>query len=59
MSGSMDSTWRVWDTGTGECVLTLKGHSHGEVTSVCFSGDGGRVVSGSWDKTLRVWDVAM
>ena len=56
--GSGNGTLRVWDTGTGECVLTLEGHSE-SATSVCFSRDGRRVVSGSRDNTLRVWDVAV
>ncbi|ETO03433.1 hypothetical protein RFI_33974, partial [Reticulomyxa filosa] len=33
----------------------LKGHSSG-VTSVQFSRDGNRIVSGSFDKTIRLWD---
>ena len=31
------------------------GHSR-EVTSVCFSPDGSRIVSGSDDKTVRIWN---
>ncbi len=28
VSGSKDKTLKVWDVATGECVATLKGHSH-------------------------------
>ncbi|MGH8629520.1 MAG: WD40 repeat domain-containing protein, partial [Burkholderiales bacterium] len=33
----------------------LRGHEH-EVSSVAFSADGTRIVSGSGDKTLRLWE---
>ena len=37
----------MWDAVSGECVLgPLEGHTDG-VTSVSFSGDGKRIVSGS------------
>jgi WD40 repeat protein len=39
-----------------ETSLTLKGHS-GPVTSVSFSPDGKRIVSGSRDSSLKVWDI--
>jgi WD40 repeat protein/tRNA A-37 threonylcarbamoyl transferase component Bud32 len=48
---------KVWDTATGQEKLTLKGHT-GPVTSVGFSADGQRIVSGSDDKTVKVWDAA-
>ena len=34
----------------------FKGHED-VVSSVAFSGDGRKAVSGSWDKTVRLWDV--
>ena len=36
-------------------MRTLTGHSD-EVTSVAFSQDGRRVVSGSGDKLVKIWD---
>jgi WD40 repeat protein/serine/threonine protein kinase len=36
-------------------LFTLQGHRD-EVTSVAFSSDGSRIVSGSLDKTLRIWN---
>ena len=37
---------KVWDADKGTETLTLKGHT-GEVSSVAFSPDGKRIVSGS------------
>jgi len=45
----------VWDAQKGTEVLALKGHT-GYVTSVSFSPDGKRILTGSWDKTAKVWD---
>jgi len=39
-----------------ECTLT--GHSN-YVTSVAYSPDGKRIVSGSGDRTVKIWDMAM
>ena len=41
----------------GQETLTLKGHSW-VVSSVSFSPDGKRIVSGSSDNTLKVWDIS-
>jgi hypothetical protein len=45
----------VWDTENSAELLVLKGHTQG-VTSVCFSPDGKRILSGSGDRTAKVWD---
>ena len=46
----------MWDTETGQLTLTLTGHSS-LVSSVGFSPDGRRIVSGSGDGTVKLWDV--
>jgi WD40 repeat protein len=56
-SGSNDLTVRLWDVSTGECSLTLQGHTNW-VQSVAFSADGKILASGSDDQTVRLWDVS-
>jgi WD40 repeat protein len=46
----------LWDTGTGRRLDRPAGHT-GAVGSLAFSGDGGRLASGSPDGTARVWDL--
>lgn len=53
MSGSRDTTLRVWDVTTGRCEHVLTGH----VAAVrCVQYDGRRVVSGGYDYMVKVWD---
>ena len=56
VSGSEDSTLKVWDLGTGTCTATLIGHTN-SVRCVAITPDGRYAVSGSNDETLKVWDL--
>ncbi len=56
-TASADHKVKVWDSGTGENLLTLEGHMS-YVESVAFSPDGQHLVSGSLDNTVRMWNIA-
>ena len=45
----------VWDARSGAVEHILKGHT-AEVTSVAYSFDGTKIISGSNDKTICVWN---
>lgn len=57
ISGSDDTSIKIWDVASGVCIQTLDGHKR-PVTSVCISSDTCYVASGSSDNTVKVWDVA-
>ncbi len=56
-SASYDSTARVWDATTGQCLATLEGHTR-DAYWVAWSPDGLRLASASGDNTLRIWEVS-
>src|SRR5262249_56376 len=45
----------VWDAESGDLIASFEGHS-GTVSSVCFSPDGQRIVSGGSDRMVKLWD---
>ncbi|MGO8926024.1 MAG: protein kinase domain-containing protein [Limisphaerales bacterium] len=49
--------WYYWQRQTHLSLKTLRGHLSG-VTSVAFSPDGRRIVTGSFDNTAKMWDAA-
>lgn len=54
ISGSGDSTIRVWDANTWECLQVLKGHGNSVVALKVFND---KLISASPDKTICVWDM--
>ena len=57
VSGSDDSTIKIWQLSTGRELRTLTGHSD-EVASVAITPDGQTLVSGSWDNTIKIWQLS-
>ncbi|KAF8679983.1 WD40 repeat-like protein [Rhizoctonia solani] len=54
--GPVDGAIRVVDRFTGDTVVGPI-DAHGFISSIEFSSDGMRLVSGSYDKPVRIWDV--
>ena len=53
ITGSYDSTAKIWDVKTGEEIRTLRGHSSG---IRCLQFDDSKLMTGSLDCTIRLWD---
>ncbi|KAF9233481.1 WD40-repeat-containing domain protein [Melanogaster broomeanus] len=54
VTGSRDTTVRVWDIQKGRMLRILEGHWR---SVRCLDVCGNRVVSGSYDATCRIWNV--
>lgn len=57
VTASDDHTARLWNTTTGETLVTFTGHTD-PVRSITLSADGTQVLTSSDDKTARLWDTA-
>ncbi|KAH6886225.1 WD40-repeat-containing domain protein [Thelonectria olida] len=57
VSGSYDSTVRVWRISTGESLHVLHGHTQ-KVYSVVLDHERNRCISGSMDSLVKIWDLA-
>ncbi|EMD32809.1 hypothetical protein CERSUDRAFT_161328 [Gelatoporia subvermispora B] len=56
VSGSDDTTIRVWDVATGDALLkSMEGHTD-SISSVAISADCTMIISGSYDGTIRMWN---
>ena len=54
ITGSYDRTCKVWDTASGEELLTLEGHRN-VVYAIAFNNPfGDKIATGSFDKTCKV-----
>ena len=56
ISGSYDTTVRVWKISTGDLVHRLTGHNQ-KVYSVVLDHERNRCISGSMDNLVKVWDL--
>lgn len=55
ISGSRDTTLRVWDLPSGTCTCVLMGH---QASVRCLDIQGDLVVSGSYDTTAKIWSIS-
>ncbi len=53
VTGSYDTTIKVWDIESGEELRTLRGHTSGVR---CLQFDDTKLISGSLDHTVKVWN---
>jgi dynein assembly factor with WDR repeat domains 1 len=55
ITGSMDKTCKIWDSGSGQCIGCLIGHED-EVLDVVFDYTGQYIATASADCTARIYN---
>ena len=55
--GERDQTVKIWNSATGEELLSLRGHE-ALITAVKWSPQGKRLASASWDGVIKIWDAS-
>lgn len=56
ITGSQDTTAKIWSFESGECLKTLEGHI-GAILCLTMDSLGKILFTGSGDHTIRVWDI--
>lgn len=56
VTSSVDTTCRVFDVATFECLKVLEGHES-EVSKALFNPQGTKILSAGFDQTAKIWDV--
>ncbi|MGE3852510.1 MAG: protein kinase [Planctomycetota bacterium] len=58
VSGSVDTSARVWDLQTDKALITLRPPGQSHVNTVAWTADGKRIITGGIDRMLHIWDAA-
>ena len=56
ITGSYDRTCKVWDTESGQELLSLEEHKNDVYTMAFNNPFGNLIVTGSFDRTAKIWD---
>lgn len=58
LSGSSDSTIKLWNISSGKCLKTLVGHKNSINSMINMNEiEKNTIASGSTDQTVKIWDV--